>query len=396
MSNAILGSGILVLPYGIRIAGWSAIVLLGYTAWSAAKTYKFLVCAFHAEGDLNNEQLRYNYMQVTYATFGPFGEVTVGILLRILYIMIAAQFLDLCGETIGSISTALSRSGWIVLSALIVLLLVVAVPNLKDMSWLSAVGILNNVVCVVTILLISVREIFRNPRAILSGLSVYPFFIAEGVFLTLPMYLASMGAMFAVPSVYFEMQDKRRFARLMELVYFVVLVGKLIFTITAFAAFQSNTRDIISLNVESYIGRAIISVSIVIDKLLTLPLVIYSTRREIETEVLSYICDCTWLNGHVLNLTIRFVVTSVILTLSVTLAMLISNFAVLMSLAGTVLGFTISMIVPTVGWYKLASRKSAYDLFCAAVICLISSFGIVAGLYSNIINLKTNNVFSRL
>ena len=32
MTNAILGCGILVLPYGIRKAGLSAIVLLGYTA----------------------------------------------------------------------------------------------------------------------------------------------------------------------------------------------------------------------------------------------------------------------------------------------------------------------------------------------------------------------------
>lgn len=393
MSNAVLGCGILVLPYGLRVAGLSAVFLLGFSAWSSSKAYKMLVCTFHHEADMTKRQLRYNYMQVAYAVFGLYGKIALGILIRLIYTMVTAQFLELCGETIASILPGLSQNGWTVVSALIVFLLVMAIPNLKDMSWLGAVGILNAILCIITILLISVREIAKDPHTTASGISTYPMFIPEGVFFTLPMYLYSFGATFAVPSVYYEMKDKSTFPMLMDLVFLVIFLGKLIFTVTAFAAFQSNTRDIVSLNIISYTGRAIISVSIALDKLLTLPLIIYSTRREIESQLLMLIGDCNCLSTRVAVLFSRCIVTFFILIICSIIAILIPNFAILISLTGIVVIIG-TLIIPIICWFVLARRKSLYDLVCASVICVILSLGSVGGIYVNIVNFKAQNVSS--
>merc|ERR1719317_467560 len=130
MINAVVGSGILSLPYGFRKVGLSAIVLLALTAWCSSKANKLMICAFHAGADMRKEQLRYNYMQVAYSVFGQPGAVLVGIMARFLYILVTALFLKLCGETLGSISPDFGNHSWIVLSGLTVLLITVAIPNL--------------------------------------------------------------------------------------------------------------------------------------------------------------------------------------------------------------------------------------------------------------------------
>jgi len=325
---------------------------------------------------------------VAYSVFGFSGEVVVGVMVTLLYIMIGAQFLSLCGEALESISSTVSHDAWIAISVLIVILLILAVPNMKDMSWLGAVGLFNTILCVVTIMLISVPEIAKDPRATLDGIAAWPIFNLDGFLLTLPMYMTSFGAIFAIPPLYNAMQNKSRFPLLMNLVYFLILVGKEIFTITAFAAFQSDTRDIVSLNIASYTWRAIISVSIAVDKLLTLPIVIYSTRRQIETQLLKCIFDNRWHNERFLNVILRVVVASLILTVSASIAILIPNIAIITSLTGTIFGFGISMIIPIISWFVLARRKSIYDSICALVILVISCIGIVGGLYSNILHIR--------
>jgi len=388
LTNAILGCGILGLPYGLRKAGLSAIVLLGYTAWSVGKSYKFLVCTFHIDADMDKRQLRFDYIHVAYAVFGFSGEVAVGVMASLLYIMVGAQFLALCGKSLESISSTVSYEAWIAISVIIVILLILAVPNMKDMSWLGAVGIFNTILCVVTIMLISVPEIAKDLRATLDGLAAYPIFILDGFLLTLPLYLTSFGAVFAIPPLYNAMQNKSRFPLLVNLVYFLIVVCKAIFTITAFAAFQSDTRDIVSLNIESHTARGIISISIAVDKLLTLPIVIYSTRRQIETHILKFIFDDRWRNERFLNVILRGVVASLILTVSASIAIVIPNFAIITSLCGTIFGFGISMIIPITSWFVLARRKSTYDSICALVILVISCTGIVGGLYSNILHIR--------
>jgi len=337
---------------------------------------------------MGKRQLRFDYIHVAYSVFGFSGEVVVGVMVTLLYIMIGAQFLSLCGEALESISSTVSHDAWIAISVLIVILLILAVPNMKDMSWLGAVGLFNTILCVVTIMLISVPEIAKDPRATLDGIAAWPIFNLDGFLLTLPMYMTSFGAIFAIPPLYNAMQNKSRFPVLVNFVYFVVVVGKAIFTITAFAAFQSDTHNIVSLNIASYSARAIISISIAIDKLLTLPIVIYSTRRQIETRVLKCIFDDRWHNVQFLNVILRVVCASLILTVSASIAIAIPNFAVITSLTGTIFGLGISMIMPITSWFFLARTRSRYDSICAVVILVISCIGVVGGLYSNILHIR--------
>jgi len=383
MTNSILGSGMLALPYGVRTAGLGAIILLGIAAWLVKRSYYFLILSFHEDGDLSKPQLRYNHRHVAYTVFGQPGKIFVGVLARLLYIMLAGAWLELSAEALGSISYVFSPFSWVVLSALVVLMLVILVPNLNDMSWLGAIGILNTIIFVTTIMVVSIQCIIEHPQDSLDVLK-YPIFKIEGIFITLPIYQLSMGCVFAISPVYCAMKDQSRFPWLMDLVYFIVTTGKIVFTLTAFIAFQDKTEDVISLNISSYVARTIVSVAIVTDKLITIPIVLYSTRREIQSQLSNYF----GIKGYISDIALRILVTSALLSVSSAIAMVVPSFALLVSLIGSAFVYVLSMIIPLTCWAVLSKRKSVYDLVSAGVIMIASIIIIVGGLYSNIMRLK--------
>lgn len=61
-------------------------------------------------------------------------------------------------------------------SALILLALIMLIPNLDEMAWLNGLGIINAVVCAVTICVVSVIKIVNKPEKLTADFLSYKFF----------------------------------------------------------------------------------------------------------------------------------------------------------------------------------------------------------------------------
>lgn len=189
-----------------------------------------------------------------------------------------------------------------------------------------------------------------------------------------------------VPAVFCEMKEKSRFNELSRWVYITVGASKLAFTLLAFFAFQDRTADAVSLNIEALSTRTVVSVSIVVDKLLTTPLILYTPRLQLEAFLPKPKNNPAL--APILTYFYRFLVSSFLLAISIALAIAIPNFAIFSSLMGSLFGMSFIYILPVVFWLRLAKEKSKFDIVLGLWIIFTASVSLVGGLYQNVIVIR--------
>jgi len=161
-------------------------------------------------------------------------------------------------------------------------------------------------------------------------------------------------------------------------VYITVGASKLVFTFLSFYAFQGKTADAVSLNIQVYSVRTLVSVSIVIDKLVTTPLFLYSPRLQLEAML-------PMPKSKLAKEVLRVGVSIFLLAVCVVLAMAIPNFAIFSSFVGSVFGMIFIFILPVVFWFRLTKKKSRLDIVLGLWIILTSLASVVGGFYQNLL-----------
>merc|ERR1719419_1960737 len=134
----------------------------------------------------------------------------------------------------------------------------------------NGVGIVNVSVCVIVVLVVSFAEIAQNPGSLWAGFTSYKIFDWRGALVANNMCIFSMSTLTA-PTIFCEMKDKLRFGDLSQLVYGSTATLKVAFALIAFFAFQEDTEDAVTLNIGSGTVRNMVSISVVLDKLVTSP-----------------------------------------------------------------------------------------------------------------------------
>jgi len=380
-ANSILGTGILALPYAIRVGGLSALILMAHSAWATMKSSQLLVQCFYEDGDCSKKLVRFQYRHIACDAFSSCGWI-LDIMFNALYLVLTSVFLSLCAETLESISSLFSRAGWVLFSAGILLIIIIALPNLDKMAWLNLLGIINVFICAFTICVFSVMKIMYQPEELAAGFVSYKFFDWRGMLVAYNICAFSMGTLL-VSTFFCEMKEQHRFNELSRLVYITVGTSKLVFTFIAFFAFQGVTADSVSLNIKSYIGSAVVSISIVVDKLVTTPLILYPPRLELEAlfpkpennSCLKLIFTCLY----------RFIVATFLLAICIALAVIIPNFAIFVSLTGSIFVMTFICILPVMFWLRLTKKKSRLDKIMGFWILLTSSLSMLGGTYQNLL-----------
>jgi vesicular inhibitory amino acid transporter len=134
-----VGVGVLALPRAIAQSGWIVGIALLLATWLLSQAMMHLLwkCMRSNPGvDMTS------YGSIGEAAMGRKGRVMVSIATYVGLSAICIIILILIGSSLFGITGSLTRSGWIMLSALIVLPLA-WLPSLKEVGTLSAIGVVS-------------------------------------------------------------------------------------------------------------------------------------------------------------------------------------------------------------------------------------------------------------
>merc|ERR1719193_1284777 len=160
---------------------------------------------------------------------------------------------------------------------------------------------------------------------------------------------------------------------MLGLVYLSVSIGKLVFMITVFYAFQSDTEVIAILNVNNIYLRGSLSVTIVLDELVSIPSWSYSNLVEMESFMVSNVKPSMskYLRRSVSGRSLlTFVASSLLLVPSVCMAVLVPDFWNYAVLISCVIYTPLTLILPNIQWLILAKRKPIWKVLIAIMIML--------------------------
>jgi len=264
--------------------------------------------------------------------------------------------------------------------ATIILIQILLFPNLEKLSTLNGVGILNMSVCVIVVLVVSFAKIAQNPGLLFAGFISYKLFDWRGALVANNICIFTMATLM-VPSIFSEMKDKGRFGDLSRLVFASTASLKVAFALIAFFAFQEDTEDVVTLNIDNVTVRNMVSISVVFDKLVTTPSLLYPVGLQIESMLPKP--EAKALKGLYTNFN-RLIIFTVLLAICIALAMSVSNFAIFSSLVGSILYIPILYIFPVVLWNILASQKPKSDMAQGLWIIVTSAVSLVGGVYQNL------------
>jgi len=377
-ANIIIGTGVMALPYTILVGGLSAPLLMVHAAWAAMKSAQLLAKCFYEDGDPGKKQVRFNFKHIACDAFGSSGYI-LDILSSFTNLTSVSIRLILCAEVLESISPVFERLRWLLVCATIILMEALLLPNLDKLSWLNRLGLLNVLFCIVTVLVVSMAKIVRYPGLLWAGFTSYKIFDWRGAFVANNISIFMMACVL-VPSIFCEMKDKFKFDELSRLVYITIVICQQAFAFIAFFAFQEDTADAVILNIDSLSVRMVVSITIVVDQLVTTPSVLYPVRLQIES-ILPYPKTKTTV---VLTYFYRSVNTTVLLAICIALAISVPNFAVLASITGSILYTTLIYILPVVCWQLLTRNKSMLDMAKGSWIIVTSVVSLVGGVCQNI------------
>jgi len=380
--KAILGAADMTMPYVMQEIGLSAPLVMIFVAFCVHQSMVLMLDSFHKDGDRSQKHLRFYYWHTSTACFGKWGTYLSATQIRATSIMFVGLGLVISSETLND-SWEIGTSAWTMIMCGITIFEVVILPDLRELSWASSIGILNHVVCCVVLVILSLTQIQNNPSLLNSFIS-YTIFDLEGFFLGSNKILVAFYSTLALPSIYMEMQEKDRANSMLFWGHLITLLGRLVMMISVFYVYQGSTEGIAILSIENFTLRTFLSVCLVVDRMVTIPMWLYPNRCELHTYLRNKVEPDVW-NKWVCSRCIAWIIPTIeviiLLIPSVILALLVPNFLTYLAVFGCVIVTPQTLTLPVIQWWILTKRKPIWKELLAFGIGLFGAVIAIGGLY---------------
>ncbi|KAL1818840.1 hypothetical protein DCAR_0415067 [Daucus carota subsp. sativus] len=376
---AVVGAGVLGLPYTFKKTGWitgsimilAAAALTNHCMMLLVYTRRKLQCPFKFSnissfGDLG------------YAVCGSHGRLAVDFLIILTQAGFCIGYTIFIGNTLAHLFvnsfsyTAISAKTLYVWATLPFQLGLNAIPTLTLLAPLSIFADIIQIGAMCVVLFEDVRLFMTymppvRPFGSLSwtlyglGVAVYSF---EGVGMALPLES--------------ETRNKSKYGRVLALTMFLIAVLYAVFGSFGYFAFGENTRDIITSNLGKGWLSTIVQLSLCVNLLITLPLMMQPVYEVFERRFWEG-CYCLW---------IRWLLVLVLILI----ALMVPNFTDFLSLVGSstccVLGFVLPALFHYLTFKDEMGRKEAYKDIGIIVLGVVLG---VTGTWSSISEIASSS-----
>lgn len=278
---AMVGGGLLSLPFALSQSGWSGITVLIAICLCANYTGRILIQNSKAPIEKGEStHVLPTYFSIAKYAFGATGgwillflQYAVLLSVSVLYLLLAAlnekQFFDAMGWF-----APLPIPLYILINMLLVLLPVIVLKTMKEVGIVAALGVATAVLLALLIVFLSI--FYPNPNAVHHVVvwDQYPFAFSTFVF--------SFGGHAIFPSVHAHMKHPHQFNLMFNISYVLVMVLYLPPTITGYLAFGDGTLSPILGNLPNNVYNYIGIWAITIHVLMVFPIILNPVVLAIE------------------------------------------------------------------------------------------------------------------
>lgn len=357
--NYIEGIGFLALPYTLRKGGIAAIIALMITPVFLWYTVKILIECLYDEKGQRKIRTRLTVKNLGDMISRKFGGYLVYGCIQFDVFLLSASYLALCGSLMSHAlpSVPITELQWTCIAGA-VLLPTTFVKSLSQIAWLSTVSVFALVAVAVTVVWYGAEHTHEwNPGAIL-------FWDTEGVFLATAIILYSYASLPILPHVEESMAEKVKFSRALGLAHLITVLMKLLFSLFGFLSFGINTNEAILNNLPSGPIHIAVSSVFVFSCILSYVLALYPLIDSVDS------LTTRIQNDNIPSFLMYTVVRVSLVLLTVTVAMLVPHFALIISFLGSLNAPFVLYIFPCAVHLKLRFKQLKTYQICID-LCLM-------------------------
>ncbi|OKL62415.1 hypothetical protein UA08_02656 [Talaromyces atroroseus] len=352
--NVLIGVGLLSLPLGMKYAGWLiGLLFLGFSAVVTAYTARVLARCMEVDHHL------VTYGDLAYVSFGHRARVVTSLLFCLELLGACVALVVLFGDSLGSLVPGLSFLQWKIICGII--LLPLSFVPLRFLSVTSILGILS-CTAIVTIVLIDGLIKPDAPGSLLqpAKTSLFPDNWAT-LPLSFGLIMSPWGGHGVFPNIYRDMRHPYKYDRSLLITYIFTYSLDCSMAVIGWLMFGDGVRDEIIVNVLETSGypRALSICMILFTAIIPITKVPLNARPLIATA--EVICGLDSSNRHdasqhgkAFSSTVAKVLIRVfMIVLIVFIAIVFPSFDRIMALMGSLLCFTICIILPLAFYLKI-------------------------------------------
>ncbi|XP_039178616.1 vesicular inhibitory amino acid transporter-like [Crotalus tigris] len=381
VTNAIQGIFVLGLPYALLHSGYSGLLLIILAAVFCCYTSKILIaCLYEENEDGQLVRVRSTYEDIANSCckrlLPKLGGRVVNATQLMELIMTCILYLVVCGNLLSHSFPTLpmTEKTWSII-AFIGLLPCVFIKTLKVVSRLSLLCSLAHFITIFVVITYCLTQRHRWSWARLKlSVDFEDFLISVGVI------IFSYTSQIFLPTLEESMQNPRECGSMLNWTHFLACVFKTIFAVTALLTWGEETKEVITDNLPSSLQTSV-NLCLLAKALLSYPLPFFTVTKILH----AYVSPRDKVNYK--SPWLAVLLKSVLLLLTLLMAMFIPHFVLLMGLTGSVTGAVMTFLLPSffhlkLKWEKLMPFEKCADIsvfilgiFCtlAGLICSIKS-----------------------
>ncbi|XP_004303399.1 PREDICTED: proton-coupled amino acid transporter 3 [Fragaria vesca subsp. vesca] len=377
---SVVGTGVLGLPYAMRIAGWLA-GSLGVIVTGISTYYCMLLLVQCREKYASEEDsvVKKSYGDLGYECMGRKGRILTESLILIAQCGGSVAYLVFVGQ---NVSSMFNGHGISVNSCIFLL-----VPVEIGLSWIGSLSALAPfsifaAICNLLAMAIVVKEdiqqavegefSFRDRTAITSNIGGLPFAGGVAVFC-----FEGFGMTLALEA---SMKDKTQFPKLLAQAFTGISIVYALFGFFGYMAYGDQTREIISLNLPQNWSSIAVQIGLCLGLVFTFPIMLHPINEIIEGNITK---DSSTRLG---KLGIYMSRAMVVMVLAI-FASCVPGFAVFASLVGSTVCALISFVLPATFHLKLFGSslqfwQKALDFFillCGLLFAVYGTYNAIVG-----------------
>ena len=391
--NANMGTGVLAMPYVIRLTGYWGIILIILVAALGNYTGKLLIYC------LREDTAYETFSKSTYADLGEvfwprYGRVVVHITNSLEQFSHCSLFLIMCGTVLHQTfpDSFVSESVWIAVVSIAVLPCAF-LRTVRHISWISLLTVIVALLTSTCVLVYALAHYQQWKTHELASLRLKEMSIAMG------MIMVTYSSQAYLPIIEKSMRYPGDFNTVMDFTYTLVTIIKFSYGILVFFCFREHTEQIMTLNVPHGAFRISLSLPVILTALSFYAIPMFTLydifEHQLNIPLFAEMKDEPL--GCNKKSTPKFVFRFVFILLSTLVAIFLPHFGLLMAFVGSFTGTVLVLIYPCLFHIKLHySTMPWYHILFDLSIAVFGIVGCVCGVVFSSLQIAKEYSFYRM
>lgn len=351
--NANLGTGILAMPFVVRLSGYwgiATIIVIGILGNYTGK--KLISLLYEDGGDGTRVRVRDTYVDIGEAFWPGYGKYLVHVANFFEQYSHCALLLIMPGTVIAHVfpKTELSEGTWIFLISLTILP-TAFLRKMHQISWLSMVTVLTAVVISVLVLCYSLTHHTHWSDDVMPEFDIRLLPIGIGI------VVVTYSSQAYMPAIERSMRDPEIFDPLMDFAYTLVAVFKFGIGVIVFLAFTEKSDQIMTLNLPHNIFGFVVNVAVII-----MSLTFYTVPMFTLFDILENQISIPWFDSlkdnetsfaGISSLTPNLIFRFSLVSSTILVACSVPHFSLMMAFVGSLTGMLLVFIYPSLFYIKI-------------------------------------------